>query len=108
MLTKMGKMIQLAADFNPFPFGRYPTHGDWNGQRFREEFLIPAFNSGDDVTVDLDGARGLSPSFLEESFGGLVRAGFVAKDVLSRLHIKSDRDPSFISTIQNYITNVRT
>lgn len=107
MLVAMSKSIRLASDFNPFPFGRYPSHGDWNGQRFRDEWLIPALKSGDVLEVDLDGARGLSPSFLEEAFGGLVRSGFAAKDLLARLHIKSDRDPSFIDTINGYIREAR-
>jgi hypothetical protein len=107
MLATMTKTIRLAADFNPFPFGRYPSHGDWNGQRFRDEWLVPALQSADAVEVDLDGARGLSPSFLEEAFGGLVRRGFAIKDLLSRLRIKSDRDPSFIDTIQGYIRDAR-
>lgn len=107
MLAMMTKTIRLAADFNPFPFGRYPSHGEWSGQRFREEWLVPALRSEQTVEVDLDGARGLSPSFLEEAFGGLVRVGFAAKDLLDRLHIKSDRDPSFIDTIQGYIREAK-
>lgn len=103
----MSRTISLAADFSPFPFGRYPSHGVWNGERFRDEFLVPALKTGDQVQVDLDGARGLSPSFLEEAFGGLVRNGFAARDLMSRLTIKSDRDPSFIRTIQGYIQNAR-
>lgn len=107
MLTMMTKIISLATDFNPFPFGRYPSHGEWNGQRFREEWLAPALRSGETITVDLDGARGLSPSFLEEAFGGLVRIGFAAKDLSARLQIKSDRDPSFIDTIAGYIRDAK-
>jgi hypothetical protein len=107
MLATMTKTIRLAVEFNPFPFGRYPIHGEWNGQRFREEWLVPALRSGADVEVDLDGARGLSPSFLEEAFGGLVRVGFAAKDLLDRLRIKSERDPSFIDTIQGYIRDAK-
>lgn len=103
----MTRTIRLAADFNPFPFGRYPSHGDWNGQRFRDEWLVPALRDGDDVEVDLDGARGLSPSFLEEAFGGLVRVGFPAKDLTMRLRIKSDRDPSFVDTIKGYIQDAK-
>lgn len=107
MLATMSKTIRLATDFNPFPFGRYPSHGDWSGERFREEILAPALKGGEDVQVDLDGARGLSPSFLEEAFGGLVRAGFSPEDLLRHLTIKSDRDPSFIATIRAYIQKAR-
>ncbi|MDO9607443.1 MAG: STAS-like domain-containing protein [Brevundimonas sp.] len=99
----MTKTIRLAADFNPFPFGRYPSHGEWSGQRFREEWLKPALLAGEAIEVDLDGARGLSPSFLEEAFGGLVRGGFAAKDLISRVRIKSDRDPTLVDTVLIYI-----
>lgn len=107
MLAAMTKTISVASDFNPFPFGRYPSHGEWNGQRFRDEWLVPALKSAEAVEVDLDGARGLSPSFLEEAFGGLVRVGFAAKDLQNRLRIKSDRDPSFVDTIQGYIRDAK-
>lgn len=107
MLTMTTKTIRVATDFNPFPFGRYESHGEWNGQRFRDEWLVPALRNHEVVEVDLDGARGLSPSFLEEAFGGLVRVGFQAKDLLTRLKIKSDRDPSFIDTIDGYIRDAR-
>lgn len=107
MLAFMTKTIRLATDFNPFPFGRYPTHGDWSGQRFREEWLLPALKEEKFLVVDLDGARGLSPSFLEEAFGGLVRSGYSAKEILERLQIKSARDPSYIDTIQKYIRAAR-
>lgn len=107
MLAFMTKTIRLAADFNPFPFGRYPTHGDWSGQRFREEWLLPALKGEKFVIVELDGARGLSPSFLEEAFGGLVRSGYSSKELLERLEIISHRDPSYVQTIKNYIRDAR-
>jgi hypothetical protein len=95
--------IQLAKDFSAFPFGRYAEHGPFNGERFRREFLLPPLRAGEAVEVDLDGARGLSPSFLEEAFGGLLREGFNVADVLRRVTIVSDRDPSFVSQIQDYM-----
>jgi len=100
----MAETIQLAERF-PFPFGRYrDPHGDASGEVFREEVLLPAFRrSNDTVVVDLDGARGLSPSFLEEAFGGLVRRGVARAEVLKRLKIKSALDPSFVETINNYV-----
>ena len=95
--------IQLAKDFNAFPFGRYPEHGPFNGQRFRREFLLPPLRDGEMVEVDLDGARGLSPSFLEEAFGGLIREGMALADVLRRVVIKSERDPSIATQIYDYM-----
>lgn len=99
----MTKRIELAREFSPFPFGRYPKHGPYNGERFRTEFLLPALASGERVEVVLDGARGLSPSFLEEAFGGLVRAGIAADELRSRLIIVSNRDPSRKAEVERYI-----
>lgn len=100
--------INLADRF-PFPFGRYrDPHGEQSGEVFRDEVLLPAFRaSSEPVIVDLDGARGLSPSFLEEAFGGLVRRGVPRKQVLSRLTVKSVRDPSFVETVREYIEEAK-
>lgn len=99
----MSKRIELAREFSPFPFGRYPKHGPFNGERFRTEMLLPPLMAGEDVTVVLDGARGLGPSFLEEAFGGLVRAGISADRVFSLLSVVSDRDPSRKVEVERYI-----
>lgn len=99
----MTKRIELAKEFSPFPFGRYAKHGPFNGEKFRTDFLLPALSGATRVEVVLDGARGLSPSFLEEAFGGLVRSGLSAPDVLSRLIIVSDRDPSRRVEVERYI-----
>ena len=52
------------------------------GQRFREEFLIPALKSNDTVIVDVSGVEGYGSSFLEEVFGGLVRSNAFTKEEL--------------------------
>jgi len=102
------RTIHLAEEFSPFPFGRYPEHGPWSGQKFRDEVLVPALQGGEDIVVDLDGAHGLSPSFLEETFGGLVRSGFSETDLKRHLKIKSDRDPTYASLIAVYIRSAAT
>lgn len=78
-------MIKIASDFSPYPGGRYRTDGDWTGEAFREEKLLPALQADETVVVDLDGVRGLPPSFLEEAFGGLLREGFKLADLQRRL-----------------------
>ena len=95
--------LDVARDFSAYPFGRYPEHGPDNGQRFRDEQLIPALRAGGRVIVDLTGARGLAPSFLEEAFGGLIRAGFSQEDLDARLVVKSSVDPSLVREVRGYI-----
>ena len=36
------KIINIRRDFSRYPAGRYIGDGPYNGQRFREDFLIPA------------------------------------------------------------------
>ncbi len=44
------------------------------------------------VEIYFDDALGYGSSFLEEVFGGLVRKGFVATDLMKRLVLKTDDD----------------
>ena len=81
--------ISIAEDFSKYPAGRYPQDGKYNGTRFREEMLIPRLKKmggSDLLEVTLDGVAGVGSSFLEEAFGGLVRAGF-SKDFLD-MHLR--------------------
>ncbi len=71
--TSFMKTISVGKDFSDTPMGRYPTDGGFSGERFREEFLVPALQSEDQVCVVIDDAEGYGSSFLEEAFGGLVR-----------------------------------
>ena len=70
------RTINIARDFNPYPSGRYPSHGEHNGETFREKFLIPALEKGCKITIVLDNLAGYPSGFLEEAFGGLVREGY--------------------------------
>jgi len=83
------KMIYIATEFSETPAGRYRVDGPFSGQRFREEVLLPALQENDSVEVNLDGVVGFGSSFLEEAFGGLVRAGLVVADLRKRLKIKT-------------------
>src|SRR5436190_18282538 len=71
------KTISIANDFSKYPAGRSRRDGEFSAERFREDLLIPALREaqeqGGRVIVVLDGVYGYSSSFLEESFGGLVR-----------------------------------
>lgn len=97
--------INLGKQFGRYPAGRYLADGPYNGQKFREDFLIPALNGVDDeIEIDLSDARGLKSSFLEEAFGGLVRAGYVVDDLIRRFKFVT-RDQSLVEEIREYIRN---
>lgn len=76
--------IKVATDFGLEPYGRFPEHGEFSGQRFRHEFLLPALSKGHQVLVEMAGAVGYGSSFLEESFGGLVRLGYFTAEQLKK------------------------
>lgn len=80
------------ADHSPSPGGRYIKDGDFSGEWFRNEFLVPSLReaviNNDTVTVELAGTSGYGSSFLEEAFGGLIRMRyFEPKVVRDRLRI---------------------
>ena len=75
-------------DFHPLPHGRYAEDGEGNGQAFRDRFLVPALKEGQALVIDLDGAPGYPSSFLEEAFGGLVRAGYRPDEIRKLLSFK--------------------
>ena len=71
--------IDIADCFSRHPAGRVASDGPDNGERFRDEILVPALrkamelNEDTRVIVDIDGCRSLGSTFLEEAFGGLAR-----------------------------------
>ncbi|MGO3714173.1 STAS-like domain-containing protein [Alcaligenes aquatilis] len=84
------RMIHVAKEFSPSPAARYIHEGPNSGERFRRDFLAPALRNsrGGRVVVNLEGVVGMGSSFLEEAFGGLVRAEhFSFKELQSRLEV---------------------
>ena len=64
--------ISVADDFSKYPAGPTKKDSDNSGERFREEFLIPALNrTNEKVEVNLDGTCGYGSSWLKAAFGGL-------------------------------------
>lgn len=94
-------LINIGKGYNQYPTGRYRKDGESNGQKFREDHLENALNEGA-VKVFLDDAFGYGSSFLEESFGGLVRSGFTVADLEKRLEIDTV-DASLRKEIWDYI-----
>lgn len=94
-MTDMSQ-INIAEDFSAYPIGRDSDDSeDSNGEKFREEFLVPALeqvrNSPGIVEVSFEGVESFGSSFLEEAFGGLVRkCGWTASDLKKKLKITYD------------------
>lgn len=102
--------IKIATDFSRIPGARYPKEGDFSGQEFRKNVLLPrlkeAMQEKVKLTIDLDGTAGLGTSFLEEAFGGLIREDKLDYNkVISTLEFVSEEDPDYISEIRSYIND---
>lgn len=98
----------IAIDFSTVPGARYPEEGDFSGQEFRNDVLIPkikeAMSNHVHLIIDLDGTAGYGTSFLEEAFGGLIRIDDYSLSVLEDLFIfKSDEDIEYINEIKGYM-----
>ena len=99
--------IVIAKDFSETVGGRYKREGDFSGELFRETLLKPSFVKAtslkEPLLIDFDGGYGYPTSFLEESFGGLVRDGFNKDLILSTLEFKSLDNPRIIERVKSYI-----
>lgn len=96
-------IIDLAKQFTDRPFGRYREDGNRSGEVFREDMLVPALRQHDHVTVNLGGTNFYGSSFLEEVFGGLVRAGFTQAELGQKLTMLHDKLPSVVIEAERYI-----
>lgn len=95
--------INVAKDFSRYPSGRFRKNGKTSGEEFREKYLIPAIKTGKKFCVELDGTIGYGSSFLEESFGGLVRKmNMTAMQINNQLTLNSE-DTALIQEIKEYI-----
>jgi len=75
--------------FSATPYGRYSTDGPSNGETFRTKRLTPLLKNPEveEVRVYLDSVRPgyeYGSSFLEESFGGLIRVEKISYDLIMK------------------------
>jgi hypothetical protein len=106
------RTISIAKDFSAYPAGRGRRDGPNSAERFREDVLIPALRqaqeANDRVIVVLDDVLGYSSSFLEETFGGLVRRRVFNPDWLRRSLLIQANDPIYASyklDAESYLTD---
>jgi hypothetical protein len=72
-------ILNLIKDFPQF---KYPGHRSRSqsrnsGEEFRDDILIPFIkkHKQENIILNLEGAVGFPPSFLEEAFGGCIDKG---------------------------------
>jgi len=103
--------INVVKEYTDKPGARYESQGSNSGEKFRDEILYPKFieaiEKDETLTVNLDGGYGYDSSFLEETFGGLVRRLKKENNEnykrVNEIVIISNDNKSWIEKIQGYI-----
>ena len=98
--------IDIVKDFSDTPGGRTQSEGKYSGESFRESLLLPGYiaakEKNEKLIINFDGAFGYPPSFLDESFGGLVKK-LHQKDILNNIIIESNDDLTVEKRIYKYV-----
>ena len=98
--------INISKDYSETLGARYIREGDFSGEDFRDNYLLPRFKTalerGEKILINLDGTYGNPVSFLEEAFGGLARK-YGSEKVLNVLEFVCNDEPSQVDDIIEYI-----
>lgn len=102
--------INISADFSTTPGPRYISEGKYSGELFRQKFIYLFVNEAiindKPFEVNLDGTAGYATSFLEESFGGLIRIHHLPYDkIIKLLVLISEEEDYLIDDIQEYLND---
>jgi hypothetical protein len=100
--------LKISTDFSTAPGPRKISEGKFSGELFKREKLLPivlkAIEAKDRLCIDLDGTSGFGTSFLEESFGGLIREDGIPLKVLNEtLRFVSEDEPELLDEIREYL-----
>jgi hypothetical protein len=99
-MTKL--TYNVSKEFSRHPGGRDKSDGPFSGEEFRDTILVPFLKKGNSITLEMDGTRGFPPSFLEETFGGLIRLGYTREELAEKITIVT-LDSTLKKEITNYI-----
>lgn len=102
------KTLNIAKEFSTTPGARYEHEGPYPGKDFRNKYLAPrlkeCIKTHEQLEITLDGTAGLGTSFLEESFGGLIREDKIQyDDAIRTLKFISNENPEYINEINQYM-----
>lgn len=100
--------INIRKDFSPTPGPRYINEGKFSGELFRQQVLFAkvseAIEKGFPFEVNLDGTAGYGTSFLEESFGGLIRIhGLSYEKIIDQMTLISIEEDYLIDDVNEYL-----
>lgn len=98
--------IIICKDFTDAPGPRFKSQGDYSGEAFREDLLIPKFKEAleqnEKLIINFDGTFGYPTSFLEEAFGGLKEV-YNKELILKTLEFISNDEIGLINEVKGYI-----
>lgn len=100
------KTIKLATDFSRFPIGRNDDEGEFNGDKFKREVLLPRWQELDhneNLIIDLNGLAGIGRSFLDSSFGKLLRDKVFTENDLKKRIIFQSQDIQIKAKVDRWI-----
>ncbi len=99
--------INIAQEYTKTPGARYIADGEYSGEDFRNRILEPKYKDckekNEKLIINFDGGYGYGTSFLEESFGGMVRKGYSSDELLKNLEFISEEEPELIEKVIKYI-----
>lgn len=98
--------INIATDFSTKPGARFKSLGEYSGEAFYEELLLPKYTEAKEnntkLLVYLDGVRSYPYSFLDESFGKLARV-YGLESVLKTIEFKASEKSWVIDYIHREV-----
>lgn len=102
--------ISILKDFSPTPGPRYIHEGKFSGELFRKDILFPkvseAVKKNIPFEVNLDGTAGYGTSFLEESFGGLIRIHKLPyESIMSLMALISKEEDYLVDDVNEYLND---
>jgi hypothetical protein len=101
-------IINIALDFSLTPGPRTKAEGQFSAEEFLDKIIYLKFDQAvkenKKIQIILDGTAGYATSFLEGTFGELVRTRS-KKEVLDRLEYISNEEPYLIEEIKHYVNN---
>jgi hypothetical protein len=103
--------LNIAEEFSKIPGVRELVEGDFPGERFLNDLLLPRFELAikekKKLEIDLNGAAGFTTSFLESAFGGLTRIYKDKSLILNNIIFISNEDPFLVDDIKEYIRDAQ-
>lgn len=98
--------IKISEDFTDAPGPRFIKQGEYSGEYFRENMLIPylkrSIDNKEKLIIDFDDCFGYPTSFLEEAFGGL-KEEFSKDIILNNIEFISNDEEGLVDEVKGYI-----